>query len=65
MGLAMHDSTWTTGVNYAEDADIPDEENKNACAETEEVPASHADVSKFEETVKLSGNEYLESRENY
>ena len=51
MGLVSYDSIWTAGVNYAEDADIPYEENENTCAETEEVPVSHADDSKFEETV--------------
>ena len=51
MGLVLYDSSWTAGVNYVEDTDIPYEENENTYAETEEVPASHADESKFEETV--------------
>ena len=47
MGLVSYDSSPTAGVNYAEDANISYEENEYACAETEEVSASHADESKF------------------
>ena len=41
MGLVLYDSSWTAGVNYVEDADIPYEENQNNCADTERFCIAH------------------------